>query len=328
MKYLITGGAGFIGSHVADALIDRGDSIVVLDNLTTGNSHNIEHLVGDPQFEFVQGSVLDMSLLQKLCESVDHVLHFAAAVGVFTIVDKPLESLITNLRGTENVLEAAHQSNKPILLASTSEIYGKNGSGPLHEESDRIVGSPLKSRWSYSEAKAIDESMAYFYFSEKKLPVRILRFFNTVGPRQVGRYGMVVPRFISAALKNEPLTVYGTGSQSRCFCHVADAVAAVLMVIDSDLTLGEVFNVGNDEEITIEALALEIIKQTGSTSVIEKIEYEEAYATGFEDMQRRIPDITKIKRVLGWTPKRSLDVIIKEIADHLNDHHLNTQHPM
>jgi UDP-glucose 4-epimerase len=318
MKYLVTGGAGFIGSHLADALIQRGDSVVILDNLSTGNSHNIEHLVGDPQFEFVQGSILDLPLLQQLCDSVDHVLHFAAAVGVFTIVDKPLESLITNLRGTENVLEAAHHSNKPILLASTSEIYGKNGGGPLHEESDRIVGSPLKSRWSYSEAKAIDESMAYFYFSEKKLPVRIVRFFNTVGPRQVGHYGMVVPRFVNAALKNEPLRVYGTGSQSRCFCHVADAVAAVLMVIDTDLTLGEVFNVGNDEEITIEALAQEIIELTGSASVIEKVLYEKAYPAGFEDMQRRIPDITKIKRVLGWSPKHSLDDIIKDIADHVN----------
>jgi UDP-glucose 4-epimerase len=248
---------------------------------------------------------------------VDHVLHFAAAVGVFTIVDKPLESLITNLRGTENVLEAAHQYGKPVLIASTSEIYGKNGSGALNEESDRVLGSPLKSRWSYSEAKAIDESMAYFYFAEKKLAVRIVRFFNTVGPRQVGHYGMVVPRFVSAALKNEPITVYGTGSQSRCFCHVADAVTAVLMVIDSDLTLGEVFNIGNDEEITIEALAHEVIDLTRSSSQIEKVLYEKAYAVGFEDLQRRIPDISKIKKVLGWTPKRSLDVIIKDIADHL-----------
>ena len=228
-----------------------------------------------------------------------------------------MESLITNLRGTENVLEAAHLSGKPVLLASTSEIYGKNGGGPLHEESDRILGSPLKSRWSYSEAKAIDESMAYFYFAEKKLPVRIVRFFNTVGPRQVGHYGMVVPRFVSAALKNEPLTVYGSGSQSRCFCHVADAVAAVLQVIDTDITLGEVFNVGNDEEITIEALAREIIDLTGSNSVIEKVLYEKAYSAGFEDMHRRIPDVNKIKRILGWTPKRSLEVIINDIADHL-----------
>ena len=317
MKYLITGGAGFIGSHIADAFIARGDYVVVLDNFSTGNSHNIEQLVGNPQFEFVQGSILDLPLLKQLTESVDHVLHFAAAVGVFTIVDKPLESLITNLRGTENVLEAAHQYGKPVLIASTSEIYGKNGSGPLNEESDRVLGSPLKSRWSYSEAKAIDESMAYFYFAEKKLAVRIIRFFNTVGPRQVGHYGMVVPRFVSAALKNEPITVYGTGSQSRCFCHVADAVTAVLMVIDSDLTLGEVFNIGNDEEITIEALAHEVIDLTRSSSQIEKVLYEKAYAVGFEDLQRRIPDISKIKKVLGWTPKRSLEVIIKDIADHL-----------
>ena len=317
MKYLVTGGAGFIGSHLCDALLERGDSVVVLDNLSTGNKKNIEHLVGNPSFELIEGSILDVEIVDNVVASVDHVLHLAAAVGVFTIVDKPLESLTTNLRGTENILEAAHKHHKEVLIASSSEIYGKNASGALNEESDRIVGSPLKSRWSYSEAKAIDESMAFFYYQEKKLAIRIVRFFNTVGPRQVGHYGMVVPRFVSAALKNEPLTVYGTGSQSRCFCHVKDAVAGVLAVIDSNATLGEVFNIGNDEEITIEDLAHEVIELTGSTSPIEKVLYEKAYAPGFEDMQRRIPDIGKIKRVVGWAPKLSLDSIITDIANHL-----------
>ncbi len=317
MKYLVTGGAGFIGSHLCDALLERGDSVVVLDNLSTGNRKNIEHLVGNPSFELIEGSILDVEIVDKAVASVDHVLHLAAAVGVFTIVDKPLESLTTNLRGTENILEAAHKHHKEVLIASSSEIYGKNSSGALNEESDRIVGSPLKSRWSYSEAKAIDESMAFFYYQEKKLAIRIVRFFNTVGPRQVGHYGMVVPRFVSAALKNEPLTVYGTGSQSRCFCHVKDAVAGVLAVVDSNATLGEVFNIGNDEEITIEDLAHEVIELTGSTSAIEKVLYEKAYAPGFEDMQRRIPDIGKIKRVVGWAPKLSLDSIITDIANHL-----------
>ena len=317
MKYLVTGGAGFIGSHISDSLIKRGDQVVVLDNLSTGNRKNIEHLLKNPSFTLTEGSILDTSVVNDVVNSVDHVLHFAAAVGVFTIVDKPLESLTTNIRGTENILEASHRFKKEVLIASSSEIYGKNAVSALHEESDRIVGSPLKSRWSYSEAKAIDESMAYFYYQEKKLAVRLVRFFNTVGPRQVGHYGMVVPRFVSAALKNEPLTVYGTGSQSRCFCHVYDAVAGVLAVIDSNATLGEVFNIGNDEEITIEDLANEVIELTGSKSVIEKVLYEKAYAPGFEDMQRRVPDINKIKRTVGWTPKLSLDAIIADIAAHL-----------
>ena len=317
MKYLVTGGAGFIGSHISDALIKRGDQVVVLDNLSTGNRKNIEHLLKNPSFTLTEGSILDTSVVNDVVNSVDHVLHFAAAVGVFTIVDKPLESLTTNIRGTENILEAAHRFKKEVLIASSSEIYGKNAVGALHEESDRIVGSPLKSRWSYSEAKAIDESLAYFYYQEKKLGVRLVRFFNTVGPRQVGHYGMVVPRFVSAALKNEPLTVYGTGSQSRCFCHVYDAVAGVLAVIDSNATLGEVFNIGNDEEITIEDLANEVIELTASKSVIEKVLYEKAYAPGFEDMQRRVPDISKIKRTVGWSPKLSLESIITDIAAHL-----------
>jgi UDP-glucose 4-epimerase len=317
MRFLVTGGAGFIGSHLCDALVERGDFVLVLDDLSTGSKQNIQHLLGNPLFELLQGSILDVDLVEKAVESVDHVLHLAAAVGVFTIVDEPLKSLITNLRGTENILEAAHKYQKEVLIASSSEIYGKNGSGPLSEESDRITGSPLKSRWSYSEAKAIDESMGFFYYKERKLAVRIVRFFNTVGPRQVGHYGMVVPRFVSAALKNEPLMVYGTGSQSRCFCHVSDAVIGVLAVIDSQMTLGEVFNIGNDEEITIQDLATEVIEITESKSIIEKVLYEKAYPSGFEDMQRRVPDISKIKRTVGWSPKLSLETIIADIATHL-----------
>jgi UDP-glucose 4-epimerase len=319
MKYLVTGGAGFIGSHICDSLIERGDSVLVLDNLSTGDLRNVKHLVGHSRFKINQGSVLDVDIVNQSVASVDHVLHFAAAVGVFTIVNKPLESLRTNLRGTENILESAYHFEKEVFIASSSEVYGKNSSGSLNEDSDRIVGSPLTSRWSYSEAKAIDESLAYFYFQEMKLPVRLVRFFNTVGPRQVGRYGMVVPRFVSAALKNEALTVYGTGSQTRCFCHVSDAVEAVLKVIDSKMTVGEVFNIGNDNEITIEDLARSVIALTGSRSIIQKEPYESAYSQGFEDMYRRVPDITKIKKTLGWSPKHSLQDIISDIAGYLEN---------
>ncbi len=317
MKYLITGGAGFIGSHTADALVARGDSVVILDNLSTGNHHNIEHLIGNELVTFYSGSILDSALVDRLVADVDHVVHLAAAVGVFTIVDKPLDSLRTNLHGTENVLDAAQKHDKPVLIASSSEVYGKNAGGPLNEESDRIVGSPLKSRWSYSEAKAIDESLGYFYYSELGVPVRIVRFFNTVGPRQVGSYGMVVPRFVSAALAGEPLEIYGTGEQSRCFCHVADAVAGMLSVIDSDQSVGSVYNIGNDREISIAALASLVISRLESKSAVVKKSYDDAYGAGFEDMQRRVPDISKIKSVTGWAPSRSLESIVDDIAGDL-----------
>jgi len=312
MKYLITGGAGFIGSHLAESLITRGNQVVVFDNLSTGSVDNLSRV--KEKIEFEQGNILDKSLIDRLVAESDYVVHLAAALGVFNIVNKPLESLKTNLQGSEILLEACDKFSKPVLMASTSEVYGKNDKVPLNEEDDRIIGHPLKSRWSYSEAKAVDESLAYFYYLENKLPIRIVRFFNTVGPRQVGHYGMVVPRFVSAALKNEPLSVYGSGDQIRCFCHVSDAVRALLLVMDSDKTVGEVFNVGNDQQISIMELAKKVIEITDSSSSIEKIEYEKAYPVGFEDMQRRVPDISKIKQALGWTPEINLDQIIKDIA--------------
>ena len=312
MKYLITGGAGFIGSHLVEKLIARGDQVVVFDNLSTGSAINLSGI--KEKITFHEGNILDKAAIDKLVSESDYVVHLAAALGVFNIVNKPLESLRTNLQGSEFVLEACDKYRKPVLIASTSEIYGKNDKVPLNEEDDRIIGHPLKSRWSYSEAKAVDESLAYFYYLENKLPIRIVRFFNTVGPRQVGHYGMVVPRFVSAALKNESLSVYGSGDQIRCFCHVDDAVRALLLVMDSDKAVGQVFNVGNNQQITIMELAKKVIEFTGSSSSIEKIAYENAYPDGFEDMQRRVPDISKIEQVLGWSPEINLDQIIKDIA--------------
>jgi UDP-glucose 4-epimerase len=312
MRYLLTGGAGFIGSHLAEKLVTRGDQVVVFDNLSTGSPDNLSGIKN--KIEFEHGDILDKGLIDRLVAESDYVVHLAAALGVFNIVNKPLESLKTNLHGSEVVLEACDRYRKPVLIASTSEIYGKNNKVPLSEDDDRIIGHPLKSRWSYSEAKAVDESLAYFYYLENKLSIRIVRFFNTVGPRQVGHYGMVVPRFVTAALKNETLSVYGSGDQIRCFCHVEDAVRALLLVMDSDRAIGEVFNVGNNQQISIMELAKKVIEITKSTSSIEKIAYEKAYPEGFEDMQRRVPDISKIERVLGWTPEINLDQIIKDIA--------------
>ena len=308
MKYLITGGAGFIGSYLSESLTERGDSVTVVDNLSTGKN------ILNNSVEFIEGSIFDRNLMDALISKNDQVLHLAAAVGVLNIINKPLESLMTNIKGTEIILELCSQYNKPVLITSTSEVYGKNNNVPLNEESDRVLGSPLLSRWSYSEAKAIDESMAYFYFQEKGLPIRLVRLFNTVGPRQVGNYGMVLPRFVAAALKNEPLSVYGSGDQIRCFCHVLDAVRGLLLVIDSDKAVGQVFNVGNNQQISIMELAKKVIEITGSKSSIEKIAYEKAYPQGFEDMQRRVPDISKINQVLGWSPEINLDQIIKDIA--------------
>ena len=312
MRYLITGGAGFIGSHLTQVLIDRGNQVTVVDNLSTGNLENLSDVL--EKIKYINGDILEKNIMDKVVSECDYVIHLAAALGVLNIVNNPLSSLRTNLQGTEVILELADKHKKPVLVASTSEIYGKNEKIPLNEEDDRIIGHPLKSRWSYSEAKAVDESLAYFYYLENKLPIRIVRFFNTVGPRQVGHYGMVVPRFVSAALNNESLLVYGSGDQIRCFCHVDDAVRALLLVMDSEKSVGQVFNVGNNNQISIMELAKKVIEITGSKSSIEKIAYDKAYPEGFEDMQRRVPDISKIKQTLGWEPTINLDQIIKDIA--------------
>ena len=312
MKYLITGGAGFIGSHLAEKLVTMGNQVVIFDNLSTGSALNLSEIKDNISFQ--EGNILDKGLIDKLVSESDFVVHLAAALGVLNIVNKPLDSLKTNLQGSEVVLEACDRYIKPVLLASTSEIYGKNDKVPLSEEDDRIIGHPLKSRWSYSEAKAVDESLAYFYHLENELPIRIVRFFNTVGPRQVGHYGMVVPRFIEAALKNEPVSIYGSGEQIRCFCHISDVIRALLLVIDSDQAVGEVFNIGNNQQSSINQLADRVISLLGSKSKIERISYKDAYPQGFEDMQRGVPDISKIKRVLGWSPQLDLDQIIKDIA--------------
>ena len=313
MRYLVTGGAGFIGSHLVEKLVLRGDQVIIVDNKSTGSISNLKSV--RDKIEFVEGDILDKSLITRLVSKSDYVVHLAAALGVFNIVNKPLQSLKTNIQGTENILELTDKFKKPVLIASTSEVYGKNDKVPLSEEDDRIIGHPLKSRWSYSEAKAVDESLAYFYYLENNLPVRIVRFFNTVGPRQVGQYGMVVPRFVTAAIRNEPIQVYGSGDQIRCFCHVSDAIRASLLVIDSDEALGQVFNVGNNHQISIMNLAKKVIEIIGSKSEISKLPYSEAYPAGFEDMQRRVPDISKIKNALGWSPEIGLEQIIKDIAD-------------
>jgi UDP-glucose 4-epimerase len=318
MRILITGGAGFIGSHLTDRLIADGHQVTVLDNLATGRRENLAAHLGGANLEFIEGSILDLPLVDRLTKDSDYIFHLAAAVGVFNIVNHPLDSLMTNIRGTENVLEAAHKYAMPVFVTSSSEVYGKNVSDSLKESDDRVLGAPVTLRWSYSEAKAIDESLAYAYWVEKKLETRIVRFFNTVGPRQLGAYGMVVPRFVQFALKNEPITIYGTGEQTRCFGHVIDAVDAVVRIAFADNTIGKVINIGNDFEISINDLAKKIIEQTNSKSEIVYVPYEEAYGDGFEDMERRVPNIELIKSLVGWEPKRDLSIMITDIANFLN----------
>ena len=317
MKFLITGGSGFIGSHLVDALISAKYSVLVLDNVSTGSLNNLDSHQDTEKFSFINGSVLDQKLLESAVKDVDYIFHLAAAVGVFNIVNHPLSSLVTNIRGTENVLEAALTKNTPVFLSSSSEVYGKNTSDSLKESDDRVLGSPTTLRWSYSEAKAIDETLAFAYWTEKKLPTRIVRFFNTVGPRQVGAYGMVIPRFVSMALKNEPITIYGNGEQTRCFGHVYDVIDAIISVAFSDKTIGKVINIGNNFEISMNDLAMKIIEETGSKSEIKYIPYSEAYGDGFEDMERRVPNIDLIKSLTGWQPKRDLTQIIKDVAEYL-----------
>jgi UDP-glucose 4-epimerase len=316
MKVMITGGAGFIGSYLAEQLIDNGHQVVVLDNLSTGRLENVTHLENQPNFKLVIGSILNEGLVDKLVERCDVIFHLAAAVGVELIIKQPVESLTTNIKGSEIVLEMAHRYRKKVLITSTSEIYGKNTDGPLKEDDDRILGSPLKTRWSYSTAKAVDEMLAYVYWKEKGVSSIMVRLFNTVGPRQTGAYGMVLPRFISQALKNETLTVYGTGKQSRCFTHVRDVTAALIKLMQEPKAVGEVFNIGSQEEISIEDLARKVIKLTRSKSRIEYISYDKAYEKGFEDMQRRVPDITKINKLIGFNPTYNLSDIIIDMIDY------------
>jgi len=314
MRILVTGGAGFIGSHLCEQLIKDGHLVTAIDNFSTGRASNLTNLEGVAGFSLIEGSILDSSLLNPLINNSDYVFHLAAAVGVFNIVNNPLASLLTNIRGTENVLEAAYATKTPVFLTSSSEVYGKNVSDSLSESDDRILGSPVTLRWSYSEAKAIDESLAYAYFVEKQLETRIVRFFNTVGPRQLGAYGMVVPRFVKSALANEPITIYGDGNQTRCFAHVYDVVDAIMAVAFAENTIGKVINIGNDFEISINNLAKKIIAETVSKSNIVYVPYAEAYGDGFEDMERRVPNIELIKKLVGWKPKNDLTTIIADIS--------------
>jgi UDP-glucose 4-epimerase len=326
VRYLITGGAGFIGSHMADALVERRAEVILLDNLSTGRRKNVEHLLqgGEEQLaRFEEGSVLDTELVRRLVASVDTVVHLAASVGVQLIVRKPLEALLNNVRGTEIVLEAAAESGTKVLVASTSEIYGKNAAGPLHEDSDRILGSLSKSRWAYATSKEVDEIFAYEYWRGRGLPTVVVRLFNCVGPRQSGAYGMVVPRFVRQALRGEDLTVFGDGTQSRCFCHVADTVRGILMLLEAEEALGQVFNVGSQNEINVRNLAETIIEMTDSPSKIQYVPYEEAYEPGFEDMERRLPDTSKIQNLTGWSPARSLQEILRDVIDHETAHSSN-----
>jgi UDP-glucose 4-epimerase len=316
MRAFITGGAGFIGSHLADALIARGDTVTILDNMSTGSAANIAHLEG--KITVHAGDIRDAELVNKLVQEADIVFHMAAALGVKNIMEHTIESIDRNFNGSEVVLNAATKHKKRLIIASTSEIYGKNPNQPLHEESDRVVGAPQKIRWTYSDAKALEEAVAHTLHKTHGLKVTTVRFFNTVGPRQTGQYGMVVPRFIQAALKNEDIVIYDDGSQSRVFCHVEDAVRAVLTLAETDSTIGDYFNVGGTGEVTIKELAEKIIKQTKSNSTIKYIPYTDAYPAGFEDMQRRVPDITKIKKAINWQPTHTLESIIDSVAASLS----------
>jgi UDP-glucose 4-epimerase len=314
MTILVTGGAGFIGSDLTETLLDAGNAVTVLDDLSTGSMQNLAGVLNHPALRLVRGSILDAPLVDKLVAQADTVYHLAAAVGTYTILDKTLESLRTNLHGTENVLISAQRHGARILVASTSEIYGKNTKIGLHEDDDRITGSPLKSRWSYAEAKAIDETIAYTRAVEFGLRAVIVRLFNTVGPRQTGRYGMVVPRFVTQALAGEPLTVYGDGSQVRCFCHVHDVVPALVKLMGDEGAYGRVFNIGSAEQISIGQLARRVIALTDSTSGIVHVPYADAYGPGYEDMQSRVPDCTRARKQIGFNPTRSLADIVNDVA--------------
>ncbi len=317
MKALITGGAGFLGSHLAEALIARGDSVYLLDNLSTGSIENIEHLKGDRRFHYAIDSVMNEPITAELIDRVDVVFHLAAAVGVRLIVESPVNTIETNVHGTEMVLKLANKKKKKVLVASTSEVYGKSEDVPFHEDADIVMGPTSKGRWSYACSKAIDEFLALAYHKEKHLPVVIVRLFNTVGPRQTGRYGMVIPNFVKQALLGHPITVYGDGTQSRCFTYVTDVVGALLKLADHDGAVGQVFNIGNDrEEVTIEDLARRVKERTKSASAVVKVPYDEAYESGFEDMPRRVPDLGKVRALIGYEPKVHLDEILDKVIEY------------
>ena len=311
MRALVTGGAGFIGSHLVDSLLADGYEVTVLDDLSTGAQANLRS--GEHDVDFVEGSILDERLVNELMEDADECWHMAASLGVKRILERPMESIATNVHGSEVVLNAATKFKKRILIASTSEVYGKANADKISEETDRVVGSPLTIRWIYSEAKALEESIAKILHDTQGLQVTIARLFNTVGPRQTGHYGMVIPRFVQSALKNEPINVYGDGSQSRVFCHVSDALRALRKLMQDERTAGQAFNVGGEGEVTIKALAEKVKHKSGSTSTINFIPYEEAYGQGFEDMQRRVPDTTKLRNHIGWKPEKTLDDIIDDV---------------
>jgi UDP-glucose 4-epimerase len=314
MRALITGGAGFVGGHLAEALLKRGDTVYVIDDLSTGSIENIEALKEDRRFHYVIDSVMNERVLAELIDRVDVVFHLAAAVGVRLIVESPVNTIETNVHGTELVLKLANKKKKKVLLASTSEVYGKSNAVPFHEESDLVMGATHKGRWSYACSKALDEFLALAYHKEKRLPVVIVRLFNTVGPRQTGRYGMVIPNFVKQALLGHPITVYGDGSQSRCFTYVGDVVNALIALVEHEGAVGQVFNVGNDaREISILELAQKVKERTRSASEIKIVPYDQAYEAGFEDMPRRVPDLTKIRALVGYEPKVDLD----EILDHV-----------
>jgi nucleoside-diphosphate-sugar epimerase len=320
VRYLITGGAGFIGSHLADAVLSRGDSVAILDDLSTGRPANVNHLLKDSRVIFRRGSILDQQVVREEVEGADLVVHLAAAVGVRLIMERPLESFVTNIRGTEIVLEECLRLGRTVLVASTSEVYGKNAEGPLPEDSDRVMGPTFKERWSYATSKSADETMAHLYWSKWRLPTIVARLFNCVGPRQTGAYGMVIPRFVRQALVGEDLTVYGDGEQLRCFCHVGDTVRALLALLDDPRAQGDFFNVGSTEEITINQLAERVIEATDSSSRVVHIPYEAAFDEGFEDMRRRLPDISKIRGLVGWEPTLRLDEILSDVIAHERAH--------
>ncbi len=315
MKMLVTGGAGFIGSHLSEELLNRGHEVFILDNMSTGRAGNLAHIKDHPRLRTVEGNVQDADCLEPLVQKCECIFHLAAAVGVRLVLQKMVETIMTNVKGTEVILELSQKYNRKILITSTSEIYGKNKYGALHENDDRIMGSVIKQRWAYANTKTLDEFLALSYHREKGLPVVIARIFNTVGPRQTAQYGMVVPNFVESALNEEPITIFGSGRQTRCFAHVGDVVKGLINLMEHPGAVGDVFNIGNGQEISMEELANRVKELTGSRSPIRKISYEEAYGDGFEDMERRVPDLTKICDLIGYRPEYQLDDILNSVIN-------------